>query len=99
MAGLQCWDSSGNLVVDLGDYNTRYASTVSINFPTSVQSVSVNVSGVTASNSIAVVKSVSIGGIYYYTASCYNGGFTVFYTPSRNPLYAQTVTVEIYQFL
>ena len=28
MSGLQCWDGSGNLSVDLGDYNMRYVGSV-----------------------------------------------------------------------
>lgn len=28
--GLQCWDASGRLIVDIGDYNMRYMGSVNL---------------------------------------------------------------------
>lgn len=42
--GLQCWNSAGVLVVDLGDYNMRYMGTYSIT-ATTASSYTVTVPG------------------------------------------------------
>lgn len=99
-AGLQAWDASGNLVVDLGDFNTRFVTRQNVSFPTNTRAVSFNVAGLTGTNSFAVIMggSVPSGGFGYYTAVTKNGGVDVLYLPTSNPPYAQTLYVEVYMF-
>lgn len=100
MSGFQAWDASGNLVVDLGDFNTRFVSRHNVSFPTNTRIVSVSVPGITGTNSFASIMggTVPAGGFGYYAPVTKNGGFDILYLPTFNPLYAQTLYVEVYQF-
>lgn len=99
-AGLQAWDASGNLVVDLGDYSTRFVSRHNIAFPQNVRQVSFSVAGLTGTNSFAAImgSNVANGGINEYHAVTKNGGVDVLYLPTNNPFFAQTLYIEVYMF-
>lgn len=99
-AGLQCWDASGNLVVDLGDYSTRFIGRYNVNFPRSVDRVQLNVPGVTDSNSFASVMGANLGSTYVtdYAPVCRSGGIDIIYVPGRNPSVDLTLYVEVYMF-
>lgn len=99
-AGLQAWDASGNLAADIGDFSTRFVGRYNVSYPTNVRSVSVSVPGLTGENSFAAIMggTVPAGGFGYYQAVTKNGGFDVLYLPTFNPLYAQTLYIEVYMF-
>ncbi|UGO53114.1 hypothetical protein HAZELMIKA_24 [Klebsiella phage vB_KaeD_HazelMika] len=99
-AGLQAWDASGNLVVDLGDFSTRFVVRQNISFPRTTRAVSFNVAGLTGANSFAVVMVASAGAVYKasYAAVTKNGGVDVLYLPTSNPFVDQTLTIEVYVF-
>ncbi|WP_139810733.1 hypothetical protein [Pantoea rwandensis] len=54
-AGLQCWDATGKLVVDIGDYNTRYLGRASGTIDTNAAQLFIPYSGVTLNGSFAVI--------------------------------------------
>lgn len=95
-AGLQAWDANGNLVVDLGDFSTRFYHRQQIVFPRSTQIVSFAVGGINGYNSFAAIKSsnVYIGGSY--TAVTRDGAVDVIYLPTKNPFSDVTMDIEIY---
>lgn len=99
-AGLQAWDANGNLVVDLGDFSTRFVSRHNVSFPSNVRQVSFSVPGLTGTNSFAVIMggTVPAGGFGYYTAVTKNGGVDVLYLPTTNPSFSQTLYIEVYMF-
>lgn len=98
-AGLQAWDASGNLVVDLGDFNTRFVTRQNVSFPRTTRQVSVNVSGLTAANSFAVIMGTASGyNKSDYAAVTRNGGVDILYVPGSNPYMDQTLYLEVYMF-
>lgn len=102
-SGLQCWDSSGTLIVDLGDYSCRFFNRYTI--PVSQGSpVSVNyaASGVTANNHFAILcqrnGSNNVDG-QGFMAVTYNGGITIIRTSTSWGINTSNVTVEVYEFI
>ncbi|MEB4673161.1 hypothetical protein MXL54_00015 [Enterobacteriaceae bacterium G50] len=96
--GVQCWDASGNLVADIGDYNCRYVGSLVISVPASATVVTTSYAGATAAGYFAVPVSVSAGreiGFYYCRA--YDGGIRTFILLKY--AYAHTVTVNVYAFI
>lgn len=94
-SGLQCWDSSGRLIVDLGDYFIRYVGTQSITCGSGATSWSFPYSGMTTSGWIVTIVSTA----YWqdYAVKCYDGGFRVFYLPTAHG-FSDTLSVEIYRY-
>lgn len=98
--GMQCWDSSGKLVVDIGDYNTRYLGRTTVTMPANTNLVTGSFSGLTLSGSFVVVVSASSSS--YFTPSnfsvrSYDGGFRVF--KLSNYTAAVTLTLDMYAFI
>ncbi|KMV71934.1 hypothetical protein WB66_05390 [bacteria symbiont BFo1 of Frankliniella occidentalis] len=100
-AGLQCWDASGKLIVDIGDYNSRFLGETTVAIGNNAASVSKAFSGLTQNGSFGVVVGSSAAGGGFATESyavrTYNGGFTVYSTSTATP--ASTLTVHLYGFL
>lgn len=100
MSGLQCWDASGKLIVDIGDYNCRYLGATAIAIPQNTPVVAGTFAGLTAAGSFGIVVNSSNGvGFNYstYAVRTYDGGFRVFYTSGSNT--ATTLTIHFYGFL
>lgn len=94
--GLQCWNGSGVLVVDLTDYNIRYMGTYNI-----------NVSSSTATYTVSVPNMKTKGWFVHYapasdnfndwSAFCNNESFTAIYLPGNFPP-AGTVAFNVYKW-
>lgn len=94
--GLQCWDASGRLIVDIGDYNMRYMGSVNLNVSAgSTTSWSVAWSGMRPTGWLAVMRVNQFWNEFY----CIPGtnAFTVQYLPISG-VYAQTLTFDIYKY-
>lgn len=59
---VRCWDASGRLIADVGDYNIRYLGRQTITYPANAASARGNLAGLSASGSFGVVVSVSDAG-------------------------------------
>lgn len=99
-AGLQAWDASGNLVADLGDFSTRFVGRYNVSFPRSTRVVQLSVAGLTGANSFATIMGGSIANGQHeaYAPVTRNGGVDILYMPTNNPLFDQTLYVEVYMF-
>ncbi|EFW7444375.1 hypothetical protein ABL325_003284 [Escherichia coli] len=94
--GLQCWDASGRLVVDLGDYNMRYMGTASLSIAagnTTTWSVAFN--GMRPTGWLAIARNSQ----YWTNFYCIPGtnSFSVRHIPTGYVM-AQTLTFDIYAF-
>ncbi|ELY3545781.1 hypothetical protein SMX40_003378 [Cronobacter turicensis] len=96
MAGLQCWDASGRLVVDLGDYMVRHRGRITVKAPGGVNQFDVAIPGATASGSFAAITTTLMQTRIWGT-SCYDGGVTVFFVPGTS--FADTLTIDLYDFI
>ncbi|EQC4552453.1 hypothetical protein ACY5GL_002834 [Cronobacter malonaticus] len=95
MAGLQCWDASGKLIVDLGDYMLRHVARVQFNkVGGAVTQVNIPVAGVTAAGSFAVFTAPY--GDRQSIVSCYDGGVTLNFALGFSP---ESGPVDIYSFI
>ncbi len=96
--GLQCWDASGNLVVDLTDYAIRYIGATSVSFAQGESSKNVSFPGVTQAGSIVTIVSSSVAySMNEFYCRAYDGGFNALYLPTGGTQ-AITLNVEIYSF-
>lgn len=96
--GIQCWDASGNLVADIGDYNCRFVGTATVSIGSNATVVTTPFSGATAAGYFAVPVAVPGGrepGYYYCRA--YNGGIRTFIILKY--YFAHTITVNVYAFI
>lgn len=98
--GMQCWDASGKLVVDIGDYNTRYLGRTTITIPANANIATAAYGGLTSSGSFAAV--VSVSSTSYFNANnfatrTYDGGFRA-WRLSRD-VTAVTLTLDLYAFI
>lgn len=98
--GLQCWDVNGKLVVDIGDYNSRYLGRTTVFLAENANSVSGVFQGLTFSGSFVIV--VSAASTSYFTpgnfaARAFDGGFGIFKLSSYTA--AVTLTLDMYSFL
>lgn len=100
--GLQAWDANGNIVVDLGDYSTRFITSVVIFVPSGQSAASVGVAGLSNLNCFAVIVNsdeAAIDGIFLteFTSSIVNGG--VWATSIVGPRsYGRTVYIDVYAY-
>jgi hypothetical protein len=98
--GIQCWDANGKLIVDLGDYNTRYLGRMQITMPAASFQTSSAFSGATENGSFGVVVATSTTNQPpdRYMTRAYNGGIRLY---CIDPGYYQavTVTVDVFSFL
>lgn len=98
--GMQCWDASGKLVVDIGDYNTRYLGRTSVTIPANTNVASGSFSGLTAAGSFAAVVSASSSSYFNtnnFATRTYDGGYRV-WRLSRD-VTAVTLTLDLYAFI
>lgn len=100
MSGLQAWDGNGNLIVDLGDFSTRFVWRQDVYFPRTTFVQSFAVSGINGYNSFAAIKAWNIGSPLggNYMAVTRAGAVDVFYLPTSNPLFDCVLSVEVYMF-
>nr|DAZ70780.1 MAG TPA: hypothetical protein [Caudoviricetes sp.] len=101
--GLQAWDASGRIVVDLGDYSTRFVTSISPTLAAGQSAMQIAVSGITDTGHFAVItkgNSSVVSGLLMteLTAVTYNGGvwligITGAYTVAR------PVVIDIYAFV
>lgn len=98
MSGLQAWDASGNLIVDLGDFSTRFVRRQQIVFPKTTSIVSFPVGGINGYNSFAAIKwsNIYIGSSYACVTR--EGAVDVIYLPTSNPFSDVVMDIEVYQF-
>lgn len=95
--GLQCWDASGNLIVDLGDYNIRFVENKSVTCSGSAISWTFPYSGMTENEWLVVTPYDNTGVISSYVCIPYNGGFYIRYLWTTHSS-SDTFTVGIYRF-
>lgn len=95
MQGVQCWDQYGRLVVDVGDYNMRYVSTVYLNVGPGANAWSVPVWGMRPNGWLAILRT----NLYWNDYYCIPGdnAFTVQYLPVTSP-YTQTIIFDVYKY-
>lgn len=91
--GLQCWNSAGTLIVDLGDYNIRYMGSVNLAVTQGGTQWTVPFSGFRTSGWIAIPNS----GEHYFYAIPGTNQFTVRYLPVGGAA-AATVTWLVYKW-
>lgn len=101
--GLQCWDSTGKLVVDIGDYNTRYLGRTTGTIDTNAAQLTIPFSGSTLSGSFAVIvgtQSNSTGAPnaypYEFAARAINNGVQIIRVGGAKNV---TLTVDVYAFI
>lgn len=102
-AGLQCWDATGKLIVDIGDYNTRYLGRTTGTIDTNAAQLFIPFSGATLSGSFAVIvgaKSNSSGAPvaypYEFAARSVNNGVQIIRVGGAKNV---TLTVDVYAFI
>lgn len=98
--GLQCWDATGKLIVDIGDYNTRYLGRTTVTMATNTNQVTGSFGGLTTSGSFVVVVSAS-SSVYFtpsnFAARAYDGGYRIFKISAYTA--AVTLTLDMYAFI
>lgn len=98
--GMQCWDANGKLIVDIGDYNTRYLGRTTVTMAANTNLVTGSFGGLTASGSFVVVASAS-SSVYYtpsnFAARAFDGGYRIFKLPAYAA--AVTLTLDMYAFI
>lgn len=93
--GLQCWDGSGRIVVDLGDYNMRYMGSTTLSIAAGQTSWTIGWAGMRTTGWLPVLASTQFYNEFYCIPQ--NGSFAVQYLPTGGS-YAQTLTFEIYKY-
>jgi len=93
--GLQCWNASGVLVVDLGDYNMRYMGSVNLTIAAGTNAWSVAYAGMKSTGWLAVMRTSQYWNDFYCIPG--NNAFTVQYLPTGGT-YAQTLTFDVYKY-
>lgn len=94
--GLQCWDGTGRIAVDLSDYAIRYIGSTSVTFAAGETAKDVSYPGITQDGTFISIVTAGVTANEYYCRA-YNGGFTAFYLPiTGSPAF--TFTVEVYNF-
>lgn len=96
--GLQCWDGSGRLVVDLSDYNLRFIGTASITFSPGQTTKNMSYGACSADGTIVVITGSSMNTPNEYFCRAYNGGFNAFFFPVNGLTISHSINVEIYNF-
>lgn len=100
-AGMQCWDETGKLIVDIGDYNCRFIGSLNVPFPANTYEVTAGYAGITANGSFGVVVATTSGSGALSISECavrtYDGGVRIMrILPSSQ---AVTLTINLYGFL
>lgn len=102
-AGLQCWDATGKLIVDIGDYNTRYLGRTTGTIDTNAAQLFIPYAGVTLNGSFAVIvatQSNSSGAPvaypYEFAARAISNGVQIIRVGGAKNV---TLTVDVYAFI
>lgn len=61
--GLQAWDANGNLIVDIGDYSTRFVGSYDLNMPINSTAINIALPGVSSETHFAVIVKANDGSI------------------------------------
>ncbi|MEN0584442.1 MULTISPECIES: hypothetical protein [unclassified Kosakonia] len=96
--GLQCWDGSGRLVVDLSDYNLRFIGTASVTFSPGDTIKNISYADCTEAGTIVAVTGSSMNTPNEYFCRAYNGGVNAFFFPVNGLSVSHSINVEIYKF-
>lgn len=98
-AGIQCWDATGKLVADVGDYNCRFIGSINVSMPGNTPVVTAGFNGITAAGSFAVIvsSSTTIRTPGTFTCRTYDGGIRLF--SLLKSAAAATLTIHVYGFL
>lgn len=93
--GLQCWDATGTLTVDLNDYNMRFMGTVSLAVSAGITTWSIPFPSMRPNGWLAVLRTNMPWNDYY----CIPGtdSFTVQYLPTSGT-YPTTLYFDVYKF-
>lgn len=92
--GLQCWNGSGTLIVDLQDYNMRYVGSQSLSLGGTWQ-WNIAYSGMTANGWIVYPQ---VGNLFQtYIVRCYDGGYIISHAPTTTPP-TRTITFDIWTY-
>lgn len=100
--GLQCWDASGKLVVDIGDYNTRYLGRTSAAISSNINQLNVPFSGATQNGCFAVIvaaqsNSPGFGAdTYEFAARALNSSILIMRVGQPKSV---TLTIDVYAFI
>ncbi|HGK4843936.1 TPA: hypothetical protein ACJ2XA_004281 [Kluyvera georgiana] len=94
MSGIQCWDASGRMVADVGDYNIRYMGEYYLNVG-GARNYTVGWAGMRETGWIIVIDTDSYWSYFYATP--YNDQFIVRYLPTTAPI-SERLRMEIYKF-
>ena len=102
-AGLQCWDANGKLIVDIGDYNTRYLGRITGTIATNASTLLIPYTGTTISGSFAVIVAAKSNSPnlpnadpYEFAARAVNNGVLIIRIGVAKPV---TLTVDVYAFI
>lgn len=94
--GLQCWNASGTLIVDLQDYNLRYVGSQTQTLNTGVSQWNFAYSGMTADGWIVYPQ---VGNLWQvFAVRCYDGGYRVSHLPSGTLLTTRSITFDIWRY-
>lgn len=92
--GLQCWNGSGTLIVDLQDYNLRYVGSQTQSLGGTWQ-WNIAYAGMTASGWIVHPQ---VGYTFQnYVVRCYDGGYIISYAPNTTPP-TRSITFDIWKY-
>ena len=102
--GLQAWNENGVLVVDIGDYSTRFYTSLWVTLPAYQDAVSVGVGGVTNNSHFAVItqgSDASIDPLFLATSLTATAGNGVVWVTAINGALtiSRTVLVDVYAFI
>lgn len=97
--GLQCWDATGKLVVDIGDYNLRFVRSREFTFPANTGSYTLSDNGITADGVICVVRSTASNENIYpvYYGIPINGGVII--TTTNSNIGAKTLILDVMTYI
>ncbi|QEG10402.1 hypothetical protein KMI8_24 [Klebsiella phage KMI8] len=101
MQGMQAWDENGNIVVDIGDFSTRFVGRYRVHMPNGSNNVFTHIPGVNGTNSFAAIMwtegSLQNSINTEYAAITTNDGFKVMYLPEDRTMEIN-IDVEVYSF-
>lgn len=97
--GLQAWDENGVLMLDVGDYSTRFVGNYSIRLNSGAASASVAAPGVTKDKHFAAVTSGSETSVLMTEMTAIAGDGVVYLVALTGSVsYARTANVDVYAF-
>lgn len=95
--GLQCWDGSGRLIVDLGDYNLRFVQNFAVTCSGTALTWNFNFPGMDNTGWLIVPPFDATGVVSNYVCIANTNSFTVRYLWTTHGG-SDTFTVGIYTY-